>query len=106
MIQVTVTIGRNVGTEPMAQPDWDRFSDRVRFALANHLELELTDIEEHDGTGKWEHVVEDSTKLSALVDSISGRALDGLRRDLSIICSNYYQDAIALCVGESELVTP
>ena len=101
MYQVTVTIGRNVGDSPMADADWQRFAARV----VNRLEwIGADSVERHDGRGEWDGIVEDSSKFSALFDSLDSRSVDALRHSLSIIRDDYQQDAIALCIGNSELI--
>ena len=106
MTYIQVNIGRNVGTTPMSDTDWDTFADEVAFAIyhsANRREAFSTidNIELHNGTGVYDGISEDSRHISSFWED--GFDLDQLRtmlRDTRVV---YGQDAIALIVG-SELI--
>ena len=105
MIQVTVTIGRNVGDSPMAEDRWCDFRASIDDALMDSFKIDsLESIESHNGTGEWQGVREDSLKASVLFDSLDALGVQQLRERLAIIRDEFEQDAIALCIGDSELV--
>lgn len=101
---VHVTIGRNIGRVPMALPDWATFSTAVRDRLAWHLEGAT--VTEHDGTGDWEGVREESVVITAYGAPVTLNAQILLTRDLATLARNFEQDAIAVTFGRSVLVKP
>lgn len=101
---IQANIGRNVNDTPMSEDKWDTFAGSVAFAIyanANDVNLDMLDIEVHNGTGSFEGISEDSRHIS--VYSEAGFDLDNLRDDLREIKGWYDQEAIALIVG-SELI--
>lgn len=121
--QVTVTIGRNVGTNYLTEAeaeqvdtfgvsDWPTLSDaqwtelqaRVTSALANTVNPSCG-TQVFRGEGEWDGVKEESALFVALgtVDEVNRFAL--LRGELLKIAYNFRQDAIALAIhGESSLI--
>ena len=104
MYVVSVTIGRNVGTTPMSDVRWATFEDEVSEYLSSGMQSDDT-LEIHRGRGIWDGVEEESTKITLLTNSTLPYGTIGLREFLSDLARRYDQDAIALTVGESELVT-
>ena len=119
MYSITVTIGRNAPVldptlaqydeatgerivAPMSDVQWATFEDEVQELLSR-----ATDgaIETHRGVGVWGGVVEESTKVTLLVDNPLNVNVGYIRVNLADLARKYQQDAIALTIGESELVT-
>jgi hypothetical protein len=100
---VTVTIGRNVGTEPMSLERWNDFAWKTRLAFDRIADLWTVG----PARGTWEvdgvSVSEDSLFYYGPVKD--GADLGKLRTDLSILATYYDQEAIGMSVGESELVS-
>ena len=106
MYSYTATIGRNVGETPMSDLDWDQFradvtADMHRFAVESAVHVEC--VETHYGKGVWYGVEEDSAKITMLTTTQADNP-GILRRYLSENARHYGQDAIALTIGECELV--
>lgn len=98
--QVTVTIGRNVGTSPLDTLLWSAFqtdvSNRVGVALGATLVFGP-----FIGTGEWEGVTEESAVLVFISGpAIPVRAIDTQLKD---IAGWYGQDAIAWTYGPNLL---
>lgn len=103
----TVTIGRNVGTTPMPERDWAAFQRQVEYALSESLGWGEPYPERHTGVGVWDGVTEESFKVTAFTNYPADPYSVSLLRDrLAVLAGDYNQDAIALTLGESELVTP
>lgn len=100
MESVTVTIGRNVGDEPMGADAWKVFGELVQRALADAGAEVWTDAQY---TGSWEGVSEDARIFLAGADALDAHTL---RRALGRIAGEFRQDAIGVSVGAAELVAP
>lgn len=100
---VSVTLGRNVGNVPMPLDRWEEFRTLIGAALANLLAPDFA--ASYDGRGEWQGIAEDSTILvaSGITRPVTS---DYLRAVLSTYAEEFGQDAIALTVGETFLVTP
>lgn len=103
---VTVTIGRNVadgrgGQGPMPEDRWQDFRTIVRQSLANNLAPDFS--ASYDGTGEWGGVSEDSTTFIFSGVTSTTPAAD-VRSWLSYLARDFGQDAIALTIGDTELV--
>ena len=104
MYSYSVTTGRNVGETPMSDIDWDTFVSDVTEELAYHM-IEGDDILEiHRGQGSWQGVVEDSAKVTLMSEERIN--VERLKNRLCRIARANMQDAIALTIGECELVEP
>lgn len=111
MYTYTATIGRNVPGhegEPMTLTMWEQFREDVtadmhRFAAESALHVEC--IETTYGKGVWCGVEEDSAKITMLTTAQADNP-GILRRYLSESARHYGQDAIALTIGQSELIEP
>lgn len=103
---ISVTIGRNVGAQPLPVVSWVGFQNVVRSAIAAaHLGgtgIAGPTVEAWNGSGSWGGIVEENAHFSAR--SPDGFNLRKLRRHLARIAADYRQEAIALSVGRSELV--
>ena len=104
MYSYSVTIGRNVGETPMSDSDWEAFISDVTEALAYHM-IEGDDILEiHRGQGSWGGVVEDSAKVTLMSEESIN--VERLKIRLLRLAVANGQDAIALTIGQSELIEP
>tara|TARA_R110002020_G_scaffold404912_1_gene614957 strand:- start:4038 stop:4358 length:321 start_codon:yes stop_codon:yes gene_type:complete len=105
MYVYTVTIGRNVGDIPMRDIAWSTFEDQINALMASYVENGSV-VEMHSGTGGWNGVSEDSTKVTLITEHpLTDRKLADLKRGLAYYAAQYTQDAIALTIGQSELIT-
>jgi hypothetical protein len=97
---VVVTIGRNIGSEPLADPIWDEFTNQIHTLARTLLDPKLLFV--YEGTGEWEGVTEQSRAFHFVQTS---RATDRatLRSALVTIAENFGQDAIAFTTGPSLL---
>lgn len=100
---ITVTIGRNVGTTPMSLTLWGQFQEDVKADMLHAIPADLAEV--HRGVGVWDGVEEESVKLTLLCHTAPTRdMLAELRALMSENARHYGQDAVALTIGESELV--
>lgn len=100
MQTVTITVGRNIGTEPMPSDAWRQYRDDVRRALVT---ADATVYAAATYRGMWEGTYEDAAIWHAAIDDA---AVDPLRDALSGLVAVYGQDAAGYAVGTSELVQP
>lgn len=98
---VFVTIGRNVGLEPMSRQKWQSFREAMRAAL--QATVGMPDFEIVGLGGKWNDVAEMAAVFVVLGPAA---ALGGLREQLARLAVDYGQQAIAFAVGCSELIGP
>lgn len=96
---LTVTIGRNVGDQPMPHDQWESFRRSVRRTLETAGGEVWADARYR---GQWEGIHEDAAIVHALVDD---EAVDPVRITLAELAALYGQEAIGLAVGTGELVT-
>lgn len=101
MNTITVTIGRNVGDEPMSPSSWNNFIFDTRKAFLQSAEDVWAGALY---TGGWNGHSEDAYILYGPSKSESAAAVTILRQTLAILATKYGQDAIGLSVGEGELV--
>lgn len=88
MTNYIVTIGRNVGDEPMEATEWLEFREKVATAILRHGFTVLT---EAVGEGFWEGDVEDSA-----IWVFTGEGTEYLlHNELGHLAYAYGQDAIA-----------
>lgn len=106
MYSTTITIGRNVGDEPMSDDEWWRFRQTARLFMVETFGTEIA-MEWHDGFGEWNGVQEDSYKVTALSDYAPTRGqVERFREFLPGLAAKFHQDALAVTFGHSELITP
>ncbi len=111
MYALTVTIGRNYGQSarpelrgtPMSDQVWSEFEDRVNELLVNCTDS--GSVEMHHGTGVWDGMREESTKVTLLIENPLNVNEGYIRVNLEDLARTYGQDAIALTIGQSELIT-
>jgi hypothetical protein len=109
MTTVTVSIGNRTapryGAEEFTAERWEYFKDRVRDALAEFEFVVYVDGAE--STGEWDGVPETSATWVASVkdEHDSHFPVEYLKGVLSFWADEFYQDAIAVTVGTTDLVS-
>jgi len=109
MQQVTITIGRNIGSKPMSDFMWAAFKEIIKVYLEESFDSKGTNlVEVHEGTGSRAGIEETSAKLTVATSflNVTQKQLHQLTMQLATIAAIYGQDAIAMTVGESTLVYP
>ena len=94
---LTVTIGRNVGTTPLEESMWDKFTARVLDVIAT-VDPDLTFT--YNGVGEWDGTREDSRAIMA----VNTKSVADIGAELHRVAKEFGQDAINLVTGVSELV--
>ena len=101
-----ITIGRNVGHEPMDDDAWTRFKAAIEWEIETILRGTLY-VRGNEGEGEWEE--EDGTKVSETnavftgeIDLAKAWTLEHV--SLPQLAYEFKQDAIALTVGRGVLV--
>lgn len=99
MATVWISLGRNVGQDPMPLPRWQRAQQDIR-ALVEHCGGSL--IFSGEGNGIWQdQVTESAYVVGALVESDTvGR----LRQQLQWVASEYEQDAVGLTAQDGSTI--
>lgn len=103
---VTVTIGRNIGSKPMDETDWENFTEDIKSAVESSMGFQAHDMSESkDGPGVWDMQEEESRSLKWFYPSTpSVYQAKTIRRRLGQVRAAYSQDAVALEFGVSELI--
>lgn len=102
MATIVVSIGRNEpGHGEMGWHDWCDFQNRVRSAILpiGTIVFDGTSLDE-----LWEGEPEESCTIVAV--GVGELMLERLRRDLAMYAHTWGQEAIALTVGQTELIRP
>lgn len=100
MTTATISIGRNVGDKPLSADRWLAF----RYAVKNELgEGATVHVDGALSVGEWQGVSEEA---ATWVADITPERASVLGRHLAKVALEYGQDAIALTLGETRLVTP
>lgn len=97
---VTVSIGRNVGDEPMSTNVWRDFARATESAI-DFVKTEYY-VRNANGAGGWQDNPEDS---KTWVFSMDTTKLSILEWRMSDLCDLFKQDAIAVTYGTTDLVT-
>lgn len=105
---VTITIGRNWGAgaredakgTPMSDAMWGHFQTNIDRLLVRAIATVF--VARAIGHGGWDGVDEESATWVAGVDEADDVSF--LSRELAQLARLYLQDAIALTVGQTELV--
>jgi hypothetical protein len=96
---LTITIGRNIKGEPMANKTWQNFANEVESLIKFH------DSTIHVGrataVGLWLGIAEDNFTW---VVGVEPTDVASYFRDIELIRKGYSQDAIAVTVGQTALV--
>lgn len=110
---ITVTIGRNVGVEPLPASSWRAFQDAVAECLAMwcRVGVRVGDfaLSHSHGVGEWDGVPEDNYTVTAYgIERLADAAqvfesVQGVMRSYAGI---WRQDAIAVTLGTVSLVEP
>lgn len=95
---VTVTIGRNVGENPMTDGPWAEFKFEARSLLVAVGGTLYVDGAEH--VGEWDGIREDNCTYVAALTNVPR---DALTRAYRRLARKYKQDAIAVTYGETVL---
>lgn len=103
MFTVMVSIGRNVGANPLSDRDWTFFLNDVSSVIRKG-DYEIPEI--HYGTGVWDGISEESAHVTVYRDSVTEGMRWAFREGLSRLARHYGQDAIALTISEPDLITP
>ena len=91
-----ITIGRNVGLEPMPDGTWTQFIDEVSALITRCGGVVYI---AGYGSGEWDGVAEESAVIT-----FEGVEADDLTDGLVFLAAMYEQDAIALLTGVTVLV--
>ena len=102
----TITIGRNVGTDPMNDVAWSTFQADMQDILAGaapHWEILNT----FNGESEWDGVPEDSAIITMVHSKPLGlQQMMDIRGKLAYKCREYKQEAIAFSANAvRELIT-
>ena len=104
MPTVIVNIGRNIGTTPMSPRRWRAFRAEVGMVL----ESACGDLYTRDAVGKggWDDGLGWVPEASAVwVGAIAPENLPDLKLRLASLLERFHQDAIAVTVGDTEMVS-
>jgi hypothetical protein len=93
-----LSIGRNIGAEPMDHALWGEFRTALVHALTDRGATIITTV---DGQSSWNDQPE-ATYLVLVTDWPTGRRADALQRRLEHLASIYGQEAIGLVGGPGE----
>lgn len=121
MYSITATIGRNITAahpvrahQPLTLTEWEDFTNDVEDALTGPVRSArplLLIVERHYGKGEWNGVEEESRKVTILAEFDDAGSADmveelrTIRTGLALLANQYGQDAIALTIGQSELIS-
>ena len=94
---ISVTIGRNVGNQPMTLNAWNQFKGKTRRIIHRHglNTPESGVIFDGDGFGAWGTVSEDSHAFIVLSDSPT---IHQLKIELAKLAKLYNQEAIGCAI--------
>jgi len=101
MPTITISIGRGGNERKMPFSRWLDFAQHIRVLLSK-TDSEIY-VDAAESIGEWEGVKEDSLTWVASVDE---DRLDFARGFIRQTAEIYNQDAIALTIGETELIGP
>lgn len=99
-MNVNVTIGRNIGAEPMRLGDWNWF----KYDVIGLIPTDAVILNRGPLKGQWEGQSEECWTISFLVDS--QETADVFCKGLVPIAAKFHQDAIAVLVCEVRLIGP
>lgn len=97
---LTVTIGRNVGDEPMSLAAWRDFQDTLVLHVTNVLKPSLQ-FGPFFGEGSWQGVTEQSVVFTFVVGYTT--SVDDVNSVLTGLAIRFGQDAIAYASGTARL---
>lgn len=99
---ITVTIGRNVGSEPLGDEGWARFQADVIDRITALVRPSFTFT--YYGVGEWQGITEESAAILFGGTEYTANAAD-VSSVLSVLAEEYGQDAIGFSFGPSLLAT-
>ncbi len=103
--QMTVTIGRNVGSEPMSDLKWSNFIEDVLKINDLLTEAPLFS-DDFDATSKWQDEPEESVIFVWILPrALDQETLKNVQKHIRKLVRDYSQDAISFGYGVSELLT-
>lgn len=91
---ISITIGRNVGEQPMPETNWKSFLWDTGRALQKRAKIDGIIFSGH-GLGIWGKVNESSHAYIVLADGVDESAL---KADLAKLAKKYRQDAIGCAI--------
>lgn len=98
-VTVTVSLGRNIGNNPMTSAQWQRFTRLAKLAVAQHsLATHYVGV----GSGIYDGMREESLTVVA---TVRVQRLKSLRDALRTLAVRFSQDSIALTVGTTEFLS-
>ena len=104
MKTIAITAGRNVGSVPLADDQWQDLRHQIGATLTDAGATIYT--RDAIGSGQWESPTGELIREESVtyVGAIQDAVLDALSRNISRIASQFNQDAIALIVGDTHLI--
>lgn len=100
MATVTVSIGRNVGDEPMSAEEWASFALYIGGTIRR--EASAVYVDSAESRGEWNGVAEDSRTWVA--ECATFDAVNAIAGNVQRACARYRQDAIAVTVAGTFLI--
>ena len=105
---VQITIGRNIGDNPMSYCEWDSFCSSLQHAVSVACNLSGQILFTGEGRGSWtdengHRTHEDAFHIIAIIET--GRKAY-LKNKLSEFVRDYEQEAIACTFADAALITP
>lgn len=98
---MTISIGRNVNGKPMPDSTWQSFTaDILRNVRSNTSHIYFVGF----GNGEWNAEGEES--FTVVSSNPTTSAYCAIKVSLELFGEAYRQDAIAMTIGETELVLP
>lgn len=102
---LVVSIGRNVGGEPMADEAWNDFRSDTAEAVREHVAGPV--VFAGSGYGEWEETREESFTILVAEASARYARYFELRAALGRLAREYGQDAVAVSVAdETDFIPP
>lgn len=108
MDSLTITIGRNIGTEPMDEIRWRAFKLHVMLMAMNTMPDTDRMLFTFTGENEWNGITEESFMVQAVGTFKHPAEITGARLEEALAFPAYWweQDAIAFSIGKSALATP
>jgi hypothetical protein len=100
MRTVMVSIGRNIGNEPMSDRDWTAFVN----ATSNAIRRAGESPEIHFGHGTWDGIREESAHITVYRHTDTEIPRTAIYERLAFLAEYFGQDAIALSISEPILI--
>ena len=101
MLDGAITIGRGAVDRALADPDWSQFCRATVELTGYHARAIHV---QNRGLGRWDGRTEEN--FVVVFSRLSDQGLVAVRFGLRQHARDYGQDAIALLIGTTELITP